>query len=227
MSGVARGAHDGRDLSRSLSMTRAPAHCRRGATPCTPPTHPCRRPVHAHRHRCERTVPGCCANADSVRWCDRRDAWNTSRKTPMAEPACSPRSRHGTRPVTFADAPAPPSAHELFARRMQDLPRLPSRAALLALTEHDLPNIDDLPTPDSMYQDKVTYYTVLALKRALRHHRAYTWGVAPSSMTLGVRAKMAGSRRCGSCPMPSSRSEWGATNDRRMQCGRRASHRSS
>ena len=171
MSGVARGAHDGRNLSRPPSRTRAPAHCRRGATPCTPPTHPCRRPVHAHRHRCGRAVPGCCANADSVRWCDRRDAWNTLRKTPMAEPARSPRSRHGTRPVTFADAPAPPSAHELFARRMQDLPRLPSRAALLALTERDLPNIDDLPTPDSMYQDKVTYYTVLALQRALRHHQ--------------------------------------------------------
>ena len=88
----------------------------------------------------------------------------------MAEPARLPRSRQGTRPLTFADAPAPPSAHELFARRMQDLPRLPSRAALLALTEHDLPNIDDLPTPDSMLQDEVTYYTVLALKRALRHH---------------------------------------------------------
>ena len=89
----------------------------------------------------------------------------------MAEPARSPRSRHGTRPVTFADAPAPPSAHELFAQRMQDLPRLPSRAALLALTEHDLPNIDDLPTPDSMLQDEAMYYTVLALKRALRHHQ--------------------------------------------------------
>ena len=89
----------------------------------------------------------------------------------MAEPARSPRSRHGTRPVTFADAPAPPSAHELFARRMQDLPRLPSRAALLALTEHDLPNIDDLPSPDSTLQDEVTYYTVLALQRALRHHQ--------------------------------------------------------
>lgn len=88
----------------------------------------------------------------------------------MAEPVCSPRSRHDTRPLTFADAPAPPSAHELFARRMQDLPRLPSRAALLALTEHDLLNIDDLPTPDSILQDEVTYYTVLALKRALRHH---------------------------------------------------------
>lgn len=87
----------------------------------------------------------------------------------MAEPARSPPSRHGTRPVTFADAPAPPSAHELFARRMRDLPRLPSRAALLALTEHDLPNIDDLPTPDSMLQDNAMYYTVLALKRALRH----------------------------------------------------------
>ena len=89
----------------------------------------------------------------------------------MAEPARSPRSRHGARPVTFADAPAPPSAHELFARRMQDLPRLPSRSALLALTEHDLPNIDDLPTPDSMLQDNAMYYTVLALKRALRHHQ--------------------------------------------------------
>ena len=88
----------------------------------------------------------------------------------MAEPARSPRSRHGTRPVNFADAPAPPSAHELFARRMRDLPRLPSRAAVLALTEHDLPNIDDLPTPDSMLQDNAMYYTVLALKRALRHH---------------------------------------------------------
>ena len=98
----------------------------------------------------------------------------------MAEPARSPHSRHGSRPMTFADAPALPGAHELLALRMQDLPRLPSRAALLALTEHDLPDINDLPLPESMLQDQAMYYTVLALQRALRHHQGvYVGGCTP------------------------------------------------
>ena len=51
---------------------------------------------------------------------------------------------------------------------MQDLPRLPSRAALLVLTDRDLPTTDDLPPPDFVFQDKVTFYTVPSLQRALR-----------------------------------------------------------
>ena len=98
----------------------------------------------------------------------------------MADPARFPSSRHGTRPVNFADMPAPPSAHELLALRMQDLPRMPSLDALLALTEHDLPDITDLPLPESMLQNKVMYYTVLALQRALRHHQGvYVGGCTP------------------------------------------------
>ena len=89
----------------------------------------------------------------------------------MAEPARFSTPRPRKRQARPVEVPVPPCPLEQLARRMQSLPRLPSRAALLALTERDLPTIDDLGRPDWMYQDEVTYYTVPALKRALRRHQ--------------------------------------------------------